>query len=450
MFIALPLLAAEPAKKPNIIVIVADDLGYADIGCHGSKDIPTPHIDSLAKNGVRCTNGYVSGPYCSPTRAGLFTGRYQQRFGHEFNPGPPSNATIEVGLSLAEQTMSQRLKTAGYVTGMVGKWHLGHAEKFNPVSRGFDEFFGFLGGAHSYVQAAQANNPIMRGLKSVDEKEYLTHAFSREAVAFVDRHKSEPFFLYYAFNAVHTPMQALDKYKDRFASISNDKRRTYAAMLSAMDDAIGALLTKLRSEKLEENTLLFFISDNGGPENANASDNGPFRGQKAQTWEGGIHVPYIVQWKAKLPAGKTFDHPVIQLDILPTALAAANATPEGKDNLDGVNLLPYLDSSKTGAPHDALYWRFGAQLAIRMGDYKLVKAPNGGGVVAGQNQGKASLDGAQLYNLAKDIGETTNLADKEPEKFKELAVAWQKWNSELADAKWRPAAAAGKNKKKKK
>jgi len=444
----VPLVAAEPTKKPNIIVIVADDLGYADIGCHGCKDIPTPHIDSLAKNGVRCTNGYVSGPYCSPTRAGLLTGRYQQRFGHELNPGPPSDTTIEVGLSLAEKTMPQRLKSAGYATGMVGKWHLGHAEKFNPVHRGFDEFFGFLGGAHSYVQANQPNNPIMRGLKAVGEKEYLTDAFAREAVAFVDRHRSEPFFLYYAFNAVHTPMQAPDKYKARFEKIADEKRRTYAGMLSAMDDAIGALLEKLRAEKLEENTLIFFISDNGGPENANASDNGPFRGQKAQTWEGGIHVPFIVQWKAKLPAGKTYDQPVMQLDILPTALAACGVALESSDKMDGVNLLPYLDGSRTGAVHHALYWRFGAQMAIRMGDYKLVKAPGGGLEAGPQRQGKADVAGAQLYNLARDIGETTNLAEKEPEKVKELAAAWQKWNSELVDPKWRPNNAAGKKKKK--
>lgn len=447
---AVPLIAAEPAKKPNIIVIVADDLGFGDIGCHGSKDIPTPHIDSLAKNGVRCTNGYVSGPYCSPTRAALITGRYQQRFGHEFNPGPPSNSTIEVGLSLDEKTMPQRLKAAGYVTGMVGKWHLGHAEKFNPVNRGFDEFFGFLGGAHNYLQANQPNNPILRGLNAVGEKEYLTDAFSREAVAFVDRHKGEPFFLYYTFNAVHTPMQATDKYKNRFENIANDKRRTYAGMLSAMDDAIGALLAKLRADKLVENTLIFFVSDNGGPETANASDNGPFRGQKAQTWEGGIHVPFIVQWKGKLPAGTTYGPPVIQLDILPTALAAAQATSEGKNHLDGVNLLPYLDGSKSGVPHDALYWRFGAQMAIRMGDYKLVKAPGGSLATGAQRQGKADLAGAQLYNLAKDIGETTDLATSEPDKVKELGAAWEKWNATLVDAKWRPAAAAGGKKKKKK
>src|SRR5688572_28683037 len=248
-------------NKPNIIVIVGDDMGYADISLHGCKDIPTPHIDSLATNGVRCTNGYVSGAYCSPTRAGLLTGRYQARFGHEFNTGAVTPANAQWGLPVQETTLADRMKSAGYKTGMVGKWHLGHLDRFLPVNRGFDEYFGFLSGMHSYLDGSA---DIIRGKQPVHEKEYLTDAFAREAVSFIERHEREPFFLYLAFNAVHSPLEATDKYLKRFASIPDEKRRAYAAMMSAMDDAIGNVLMTLRDRKLENNTLIFFISDNGG------------------------------------------------------------------------------------------------------------------------------------------------------------------------------------------
>jgi arylsulfatase A-like enzyme len=351
------------------------------------------------------------------------TGRYQQRFGHEFNPGPPNAASAEFGLSLKETTLPERLNAAGYATGMVGKWHLGHTEKFNPVNRGFQEYFGFLGGAHSYFDSkADANNPIVRGLTPVDEKEYLTDAFAREAVAFIDRHQKEPFFLYLAFNAVHTPMHASQKYLDRFSGIENERRRTYAAMMSAMDDAIGAVLARLRAGGLEENTLVFFISDNGGPP-VNGSSNGPLRGFKAQTLEGGIRVPFLVQWKGKLPAGKTYDQPVIQLDITATALAAADALGGASSpQLDGVNLLPYLSGEAAGAPRKALYWRFGDQMAIRMGDWKLVK-----------HRGES---GVELYNLASDMGEQNDLAAKQPEKLKELQDTYAAWDAQLAKPTW--------------
>ena len=428
--------AAEQAPgKPNVIVLVADDLGYGDIGVHGCKDIPTPHIDSVAKHGVRCTSGYVSGPYCSPTRAGLMTGRYQQRFGHEFNPGPPSEKSEAFGLSLKETTIAERFKNAGYRTGMVGKWHLGHTAQFNPVNRGFEEFFGFLGGAHPYLRSGDGTKAIMRGLTPVVEKEYLTDAFAREAVAYIDRHAKEPFFLYLTFNAVHTPMEATEKYLKRFGTLADKNRRTYAAMLSAMDDAIGKVLNKLRATGIEDNTLIFFVSDNGGPP-VNSSHNGPLSGHKASTWEGGIRVPYLVQWKAKLPAGKVYDHPVIQLDIGPTALAAAGITPKAEDRLDGVNLLPYLTGEKPAAPHEFLYWRFGAQVAIRQGDWKLMKARTAGGI--GANAGKATIESAQLFNLRGDLAEKNDLAAKHPAKVKELAAAWSKWDAQLAPPAWGP------------
>ncbi len=420
LFGVASLVQAAETTKPNIIVIVADDQGYGDLGIQGGKDIPTPHIDSIAKNGVRCANGYVSGPYCSPTRAGFLTGRYQQRFGHEFNPGGAS-ASGDLGLTLNEKTLANRLKDAGYATGMVGKWHLGSAPKFHPMQRGFDEYFGFLGGAHSYLEVGAGRDAVLRGTEPVGQVTYLTEDFAREAVAFIDRHQAQPFFLYLPFNSVHTPMHATQKYLDRFASITNVRRRTYAAMTSAMDDAVGAVLNKLEAAKVADNTLIFYFSDNGGPV-VNGSNNGALRGHKAQTLEGGIRVPYFVQWKAKLPQGIVYEQPVIQLDILPTALAAAGVAVGAESKLDGVNLLPHLLGEIKVAPHEALYWRFGAQTAIRMGDWKLVKH--------GQSQS------VELYNLSQDIGETTDLARAQRDKFAELDTAWKKWNSELVEPTW--------------
>jgi arylsulfatase A-like enzyme len=418
--------AAQQTRKPNILIIVGDDMGYGDIGVHGCKDIPTPHIDSLAKNGIRFSSGYVSGPYCSPTRAGIMTGRYQTRFGHEFNPGPKPAANF--GLPLDQRTVAQLLRALGYRTGIVGKWHLGDG-KHHPLERGFDEYYGFLGGAHPYFPGKGV--PILRGKQEIEEKEYLTDAFRREAVDFIGRHKKEPFFLYLTFNAVHMPLQASDKYLQRFGAIKNDTRQKYAAMMSAMDDAIGAVLAKLREEGLEEDTLIFFISDNGGPP-VNGSSNGPLRGFKAQTWEGGIRVPFLMQWKGRLPAGKTVDYPVIQLDMLPTALAAAGQEAKAEWKLDGVNLLPYLEGKKAGVPHQALYWRFGNQNAIRMGDHVLVEA-NGS-------------KGKELYNLREDIGQTKNLAAAQPERVRMMEAAWVEWDRGNVPAAWLP----GKDKEKKK
>lgn len=432
---AMPAPSAE-SGRPNILVIVADDLGYADLGFQGCKDIPTPCVDALCKSGVRCTNGYVSGPYCSPTRAGLLTGRYQTRFGHEFNPGGGAN----VGLPLSETTLADRFKSAGYKTGWVGKWHLGGAEKFHPAKRGFDETFGFLGGAHPYF--ADRGAPIYRGSEVVSEKEYLTDAFAREAVAFLDRNKQKPFFLYLAFNAVHTPMQATEERLKLFPSIADQKRHTYAAMTLAMDQAIGKVLDKLRAEQLEEKTLIFFISDNGGPTmqgtTINGSRNTPLRGSKRTTLEGGIRVPFVVSWKGRLPSGQDYDKPVIQLDILPTALTAAGVAVQPEWKLDGVNLLPYLTGKDAGTPHDVLYWRFGEQMAIRQGDWKLVRYDP----VADGERGKATP--AKLYNLARDIGEAHDLSATEPEKRKQLESTWQKWNATLARPLWGPGSRASR------
>jgi arylsulfatase A-like enzyme len=425
----LPLAAWGAERKPNIVLIVGDDMGYADVGFHGCKDIPTPALDALAKSGTRFTSGYVSGPYCSPTRAGLLTGRYQQRFGHEFNPGNGA----EMGLPITETTIADRLKQAGYATGLVGKWHLGNAPQFHPQKRGFDEFFGFLAGAHSYVPGK--GTPILRGTEAVMEKEYLTDAFGREAVAFIDRHKEKPFFLYLAFNAVHTPMEATNDRVARFAAIQPPIRRTHNAMMLAMDQAIGKVMGKLKADKLEEQTLVFFISDNGGPTmqgtTVNASKNAPLRGSKRTTLEGGIRVPFVVTWPGQVPAGGVYEHPVIQLDLTATALTAAGLDIKPEWKLDGVNLLPYLQGKEKGKPHESLFWRLGRQMAIRQGDWKLVRYDL---AVEGGKAGAPSA--TRLYNLATDIGEATDLAEKMPEKVAELEKTWAKWNEGLAKPLW--------------
>lgn len=442
--IAGTVATAHAADKPNIIVIVADDLGFADLGFQGGRDIPTPHLDALAAGGVRCTNGYVSGPYCSPTRAGLLTGRYQTRFGHEFNPGGG-----DAGLPTTETTFADRLKSAGYATGLVGKWHLGGATKFHPQNRGFDEFFGFLEGSHSYID----DRGILRGTQQVEEKEYLTDAFAREGAAFIARHKAEPFFLYLAFNAVHTPMHATDERLKKFAAISNPTRRTYAAMTLAMDEAVGRVMQQLQTSGLQENTLTFFISDNGGPTmpgtTVNGSSNAPLRGSKRTTLEGGIHVPFVVSWKGKLPAGKIYEQPVIQLDVLPTVLAAAGVDVQPDWKLDGVDLLPFLSGKNNAAPHDTLYWRFGNQMAIRRGDWKLVRYDPAVDSGETSKRDAKSTSTAKLYNLANDLGETTDLTAKHADKVGELHAAWDAWNATLVKPLWGGGGGEGGGKKKK-
>jgi arylsulfatase A-like enzyme len=420
--------AVFAADRPNILFIVGDDMGYADVGFHHCKDIPTPNLDALAASGVQFTSGYVSGPYCSPTRAGLMTGRYQTRFGHEFNPGGTNT-----GLPLTETTIADRLNRAGYTTGIVGKWHLGAQRGMHPQQRGFDEFFGFLGGAHSYFQSAG----ILRGTEPVREIDYTTDAFGREAVAFVERHKGTPWFLYLSFNAVHTPMDATDDRLAKFAHIQDKQRRTYDAMMLAMDEAIGQVLGKLRESGQEQNTLVVFISDNGGPTMAgvavNGSRNDPLRGSKRTTLEGGIRVPLVVSWPGYVKPGM-FDQPVIQLDLTATALTAAGVEVKSDSKIEGVDLLPFLSGEASGAPHDALYWRFGDQMAIRAGNFKLVRYDRNADTQTGRrNQG---VTAAKLYNLASDIGEREDLAASMPDKVQELQAKWDAWNQANVKPLW--------------
>ncbi|MCC6796367.1 MAG: sulfatase-like hydrolase/transferase [Candidatus Hydrogenedentes bacterium] len=408
-------------RKPNVVLIVADDLGYGELSVQGSKDILTPNIDSIARNGVRFTDGYVTCPVCSPTRAGLMTGRYQQRFGHEFNPGPQGTEANVFGLPLSETTLPQRMKQLGYATGMVGKWHLGNRDGYYPTDRGFDEFYGFLGGAHSYVDAqADSKNPILRGKTVVDEITYTTDDFAREACGFIDRHQHHPFFLYAPFNAVHNPMDPPERYIAPFASIKDEKRRKFAAMLTALDTGVGNILGKLNEHDLTDNTLVIFISDNGGPTPQITSQNGPLRGFKSQLLEGGIRVPFMMQWPGGfVPAGVTYSEPVISLDILPTIVSAAGGKIGNNDACDGLNL--WLSFLSHPLVHEALFWRQGENFAVRKGNFKLVQVSN---------------EPLALYDLSQDIHEDHNLIAQLPDKANELRLAWNQWNSQNIEPLW--------------
>jgi arylsulfatase A-like enzyme len=413
---------AAESKKPNIVVILADDLGWGELGAQGNKEIPTPNIDSIPANGVKFTQGYVSGPYCSPTRAGLVTGRYQTRIGHEWNPP----ATPDAGLPVDQKTIADRLKAEGYATGVVGKWHLGVAPKFRPSKRGFDEFYGTLANT-PFFHPQLVDSRISDEPKRVEDDEfYTTDAFGKRAVEFIAEHKDEPFFLYLPFNAQHPPLESPQKYLDRFPNIKDGKRKHFAAILSATDDAIGKVLTALKTNGLEENTLVVYLTDNGGPTRQTTSSNLPLRGFKMTTLEGGVRVPFYAQWKGKIPAGLVYDKPIIQLDVLPTALAAAGIAVDPSWQLDGVDLLPYLTGKNAEQPHDALFWRLGDQWAVRNGDWKLVGS---------------RLDGLtpKLYDLSKDIGEANDLAASNPENVVELRAEWDAWNADNVPAKWQPA-----------
>ncbi len=421
------------SSKPNIIVIMTDDQGYADVGFHGSKEIPTPGIDRIAKNGTVFTNGYVSFAVCGPSRAGFMTGRYQDRFGFSRNPLlAPNDSTM--GLPQSEETLAEVLKKTNYKTGVIGKWHLGAHQSQIPNNRGFDEFYGFLAGGHRYfpeelvlediseakMQFDGYRTKLLRNQNPVEETEYLTDALSREAVDFVHRNQESPFFLYLAYNAPHAPMQVTQKYLDRFPSIEDEKRRTYAAMVSAVDDGVGALLDKVEALGLEENTLIFFLSDNGGPTKDNASSNAPLRGFKGDFFEGGVRVPFAVQWKGKIPAGTTYDFPVISLDIFATAAQLAAVSP--KNDLDGVNLIPYLTGEIDSPPHEALFWRnFDAKrFAVRTLEDKLITLS----------------DKKFQFNILQDLSEKTNLYQESSELTKSLQERISKWASILEDPRF--------------
>jgi len=447
--------------RTNIVLIVADDLGYGELGCFGGKDVPTPQIDSLADKGVRFTQAYVTAPTCAASRAALLTGRYQQRFGFEFNPIGAVNSDPAVGLPVGEITLAGALREAGYATALVGKWHLGGTAKFHPQRRGFDEFFGFLHEGHYFVPPPwdghvtwlrrrtlpdgsqgrwtspdarivwsthmghfepdyDADNPLLRSSLPSAENENLTEAFTREAEDFILRHRAQPFFLYLAYNAVHSPLQARDDYLLKFAHIDDIQRRIFAAMLAQLDDGVGRVLEQLRALGLSENTIVVFLSDNGGATRELTSSNAPLRGEKGSLLEGGVRVPFLAQWPGRLPAGHVEPRMISSLDIFPTALAAAGAKVDAE--LDGVDLLPFLTAGDSRPIRRTHYWRVGAQAAFIQDGWKIHRA-----------RGDKTT---QLYHLTEDPGEAHDLAAEHPERVAELEAAWRELDAGMVDPLW--------------
>ncbi|MCP5117541.1 MAG: sulfatase-like hydrolase/transferase [bacterium] len=471
MALLLPATPSLAAAKPNILLVVVDDLGYGELGCQGNPQIPTPHIDSLARNGVRFTDGYVSAPVCCPSRAGYLTGRYQTRFGHEHNAIGLQNLDPGIGLPTPEKTLADLLRAAGYRTGLVGKWHLGATKPRHPLSRGFEEFYGFLHEGHFYVPPPypgvvswfrvkslsdgagprlrkgnyvfsthmgnteppyDLENPIRRGWDTIEEPGYLTDALAREAVSFIDRHADEPFFLYLAYNVPHSPLQATFESMKRHQSIPDIHRQIFAGMISILDDSFGRVLEALRRNGIEENTLIVFFSDNGGPTRELTSSNAPLRAGKGNVYEGGIRIPFLMQWKGTVPGGEVYRQPVISLDTVPTALTAAGA--EVPENLDGVDLVPFVTGKRKGAPHESLFWRYGRRMALRAGDWKLVRNPVG-------RNADASFE---LYNLKADISEENDLAGESPEILRRLQREFNTINAEMVDPLWRSRGSGAK------
>jgi len=405
--------AAFAATKPNVLIFHVDDMGWAQPGCYGGKMAPTPNIDALAAGGVRFTDGYSSGCICSPGRVGLITGRYQARTGHDGNATRGGRELL-----LSETTIAQRLKPLGYTTGIVGKWHLGDTNAdFLPAGRGFDFSMGTVG------NLGEGDGPsFYRGKELVKElpgAPITSPVFAQEAVKFIEENKIQPWFLDVSFNAVHTPHVASEKWGEKFKHLPK-RDAQYAANIAEADEAIGTVIAKLRELKLEENTLIFLISDNGGAF-VNAEVGG-LRGKKWFVWEGGIRVSWIAAWKGRIPAGRVSREPVIQLDVLPTALAAASGEVKPEWQLDGTNLLPLLEGKAERLDPRALYFRFGVQYAVREGDWKIVKA---------------SKDMApMLVNLVTDPGEQRDLAAQQPDKAKALQARFDAWNATMQPPRW--------------
>ncbi len=437
------------ARKPNIVVILADDLGYADISAYGGKRIATPNIDRIAKQGVAFTDGYSAAPVCSPSRAGLQTGRHPDRFGFEFNNGPAQrDLDMHLGLDTNELTLAKALKGQGYHTGVVGKWHLGANDEFYPTNRGYDEFVGFLPGETNYIDpkrpevriakpqgtdsdpeiprrplAAIVEGAERRPVNNTDR--YLTEYLGERAVEYVRRNApgGDPYFLYLAFNAPHTPLIVTQKYYDRFPQIRDEGMRVYAAMISALDDQVGAVLDAIEASGENSDTIVYFMSDNG----CAAYIQGicscePVRGGKLSHYEGGTRVPFLMRWPNAVKGGQVYRNVVSTMDVFTTSLIAAGGSLPKDRIYDGVDLKPFLTGAAKGIPHDALMWRRTPHASIRKGDWKLWK----------------SLDGkfALLFNLKTDPNEATNLADKEPARLKELSDAFDQWAKDLKDPSW--------------
>ncbi|MBK1875803.1 sulfatase family protein [Pelagicoccus mobilis] len=435
-------LAFSEDRRPNIVVIITDDLGYADVGFNGSSDIKTPALDKLAEGGTICSSGYAVHPFCGPSRAGLMTGRYPHEFGSQYNLPRNSDSVVGFGIPLQEVFISEVLQEAGYYTGAVGKWHLGANDEYSPNGRGFDDFFGFRGGGHKYFpnkyQAAYEKQlkagvevivdnicPLERNGQEVRETEYLTDAFSREAVRFVEdaSQRDQPFFLYLAYNAPHSPMEAPAEDVARYSHIPDKKRRVYAAMVDIVDRGVEQLLGALVDKGVYDNTLIVFLSDNGGKLKY-GSNNAPLRGEKGETAEGGHRVPMFFHWPEVVPAGRTYEHPISALDFYPTFLSLAKASlPTGKQ-LDGVDIWDRFlagESAREGEPLFSMRYEGNAtQVGIRVDNWK------------------ANYDGSdwELYNLSSDPGEDHDLSSRYPERLTFLRAKANFWSDTHVEPKW--------------
>ena len=445
----------EPARPPNIIVILADDLGYADISTYGDR-VSTPNIDRIGREGAIFEQGYVTTPVCAPSRAALTTGRYQQRYGFEYN-ARESTEVPDVGLIAGELTIADHLKRAGYATGLVGKWHLGFKDEHYPTQRGFDEFFGHISGGTRYVNVlsegvlSMADTPdlrttgvLVRGTeplsppnrtrgnrivegpdKTVREvAEYMTDVFGEKSVDFIRRHKDKPFFLYSAFNAPHSPFQVTQKYYDRFPDEENELLRIYFGMISALDDAVGRILETLDEHGLVENTLVAFLADNGcAGYFAGLCSCEPLSGGKGTYYEGGVRVPFLMRWPQAIEAGSRVTIPVSTLDILPTAIAASGQAAPADLTLDGRNLLPLFEEDGGEVQHDRLVWRNYPSIAVRRGDMKLIKP---------------HLDEPLgfLYDLSEDAREQNDLAGERPEVIESLEEELEDWGLITTEPLW--------------
>ncbi len=453
--------AGLSAQPPNIVLIIADDLGMGDLPVYGGRGIRTPHIDALAKSGVRMTNGYVSHPVCSPSRAGLFTGRYQQRHGWEFNP---AGRDVNSGVSLTERTFADALSDAGYRTGLIGKWHLGYRGGYHPLARGFDEFFGVLAGGSLYIDreadgveslgnVPRVRDPrmsVFRGREIVEVSDYLTDAFTREAVAFIQRNAQRPFHLTVSHTTPHTPLQATAEYLALYSHVEDARTRVYSAMVASLDASVGAIVAALKAADVYENTLIVFLSDNGcagyiGP----ACSNAPFDGYKRYFQEGGVRVPWLMSWPRALPRGVSYEGAVSALDLFATFTAAAGTQVNMQDSVD---LLPYVTGKRRDSPHAFLFWRAAPNYAVRAGHWKLIRynrtdleradlgpdgrlPPPAGGWSRESPLGQVTL----LYNLARDPEERNNVAHRHADVVSRLSRAFERWQRDLPPQSILPA-----------
>jgi arylsulfatase A-like enzyme len=429
LLLALAVLPIARAAPPNVVVLFSDDAGYADFGFQKHADPAlaalTPRLTSLAKAGAVFSQAYVTGAVCSPSRAGIMTGRYQQRFGHEKNI--PQNY-MKGGLPLSEKLVGNHLKPLGYSVGLVGKWHLGYPDAYQPRERGFDHFNGLLQGARSYfpLRKSSPHQGIFDDGKETPEEGYTTDRIGEAACAFIEKNKNKPFFLYVSFTAPHGPLQPKPEVAAALKGFSNKKRLNYAGLVKSLDDNCGRILDRLDALGLSDNTLVVFSNDNGG-QTATGAINTPLRGAKGQVYEGGIRVPMAMRLPGKIKAGSIIDTPVITLDWLPTFIELAGGKVEAERKLDGQSLLPLFSGKPDAFPKRTLHWRTNGTkgpIALRDGDWKLID----------RNKGK--VQGPELYHLGKDISETNNLADAEPAKLKELLAKQAAWESGLTDPLW--------------